>query len=291
MSEQLVISLVGGALSGALAVGIAGVILRYFGNGVTEHVDLALLDEELDEPKRGILLEAVDQGRDAATTWRSLLLYGGAIAVGMAVVLRIVLSLGLDLGVAAFVVFLIWLLVTIVPPGVVVRHRTKRLAALEIALILERIARSPDEQGDTWAIRCSKKVLGADIFGAEEEDRLEFSVSRTDATPITLNVRGRVVVAPAGLDRMVSKRGLRELRLNGWFVNEIRDTEAEIGRAWSLHDSTYADIADELARAVEALGFPLRNVRLSRAGLDATSGFSPDTGTGQDRLETDQSER
>jgi len=232
MSEQLAISLIGGALSGAIAMVMGGVILRLFGNGVPKHVDLALLDEELDEPKRGIRLDAVDQGRDAATTWRSLLLYGAAIAVGMAVVLRIVLSLALDLGVSAFVVFLIWLLVTIVPPGVVVLRRMKRLAALEIALILELIARSPDEQGDKWAIRCSKKVLGVDIFG-EEEDRLDFNVSRTDVAPITLNVRGRVVVAPAGLDRTVNKRGLRELRLKGWFVNEIRDTEAQIARVES----------------------------------------------------------
>jgi len=62
-------------------------------------------------------------------------------------------------------------------------------------------------------------------------------------------------------------------------------------RAWSLHDSTYADIADELARAIEALGFSIRNVRLSQAGLDAASGFSLDNGTGQDRLETDHSQR
>jgi hypothetical protein len=102
----------------------------------------------------------------------------------------------------------------------------------------------------------------------EEEDILDFHISRADVAPITLSAKGQVVVAEAGLDRTVKKSGLRQLRLNGWFVNETRDIEAQIERAWSLRDTTYAEIASDLAWVVEALGFSLRNIRLSKVRLD-----------------------
>jgi hypothetical protein len=260
------ISVISGATAGAVGLMLAGLFLRFFRGSSARDINVDLYYDELDQLKRDINGYSRDEGWNPATRVIILLLYGIAIAVIMTVVVRVALSL--EVGLAVPSIALIWILVTAVPPGVVVLGESKRLAILEIALVFELIARSQDEQGEVWVVRCSKKVVGGDMFGAEEEDILEFRMSRIDVAPISLSVKGHVVVAETGLGRTVRKSGLRQLRLKGWFVNEIRDVEAEIARVWSLRDSTYAEIAGELAWVVEVLGFQLRNVRISKAKLD-----------------------
>ncbi|MBK8024461.1 MAG: hypothetical protein IPK19_24290 [Chloroflexi bacterium] len=75
-----------------------------------------------------------------------------------------------------------------------------------------------------------------------------------------------MTVAEAGLGRSVNKSGMRDLRLSGWFVNELRDTEVEFSREWGLSETSYAQIADALAGLIERLGFSLRAARLSQVG-------------------------
>ncbi|MBL8132177.1 MAG: hypothetical protein JNL42_10000, partial [Anaerolineae bacterium] len=181
-----------------------------------------------------------------------------------------------DFSAALPLLLLVWAAVTFAPLAVANLRRARRIAVLEIASILELVARSESDPGEQWAISGIKRVLGGDLFGAEEEDRLDLRIERTEVAPIRLRLNGRVVVAEAGVGRSVSKNGLRELRLSGWFVNELSETEVELSREWGLSDTTYADIADALAGVVERLGFSLSGIRLSQvdAGAVPTGGIS-----------------
>jgi hypothetical protein len=268
VNEQLMTSIVSGIAAGVVSLMVGGLVLRFFMNKAVSDIDLDLYYEALDQLKREDDEDIENEGRSPARTAIILLCYGAAIAVIMAIVVRISLSLPLESSLTLPVLLLIWLLLTALPLGFVLFRKSKRLAILEIASIIELIAKNPDEQEEAWVVHCTKRVAGGDIFGADEEDMVDFRLFRKEVAPITLGVSGHIRVAEAGLGRTVRKSVLRQLRLTGWFVNEIRDTEAELERVWSLHDSTYAEIANYLAWVLESLGFPLRNVRLSKANLD-----------------------
>ncbi|MCK6577857.1 MAG: hypothetical protein L6Q98_07105 [Anaerolineae bacterium] len=128
----------------------------------------------------------------------------------------------------------------------------------------------------TWLASGFRALRRSLVTLAEEEDHLDLRIKRTEVAPIRLRFSGRVIVTEAGLDRSVSKTGLRELRLSGWFVNELSETEVELSREWGLSDTTYADIAEALVGVVERLGFSLRGIRLSQmdAGAVRAGGVS-----------------
>ncbi len=270
MNELLVISIGGGLILGAVATAIGALLLHYLGNTITAGIDIDLYYAEMDELKRASNAERLRQGRGTAVTLRSLLIqYGIAVSVIMILMLRIVLALPLTLSAAVLAVLLIWLLVGGTPIAIMMMTKMKQIAILEMSSVLESLVRSDDDT-EEWIIRASKAVFGGDLFGDDQEDSLELHVTRTNFAPIALSISGHVLIANNGLERTVSKSALRQLRLKGWFVDEPSSTEAIIKHEWSLHDSTYADIANDISRIVESLGFSVRNLRIRKGNTDAT---------------------
>ncbi len=271
MGELLIISIVGGVVSGLIASVVGGLVLHFFGSLFARSIDLDIYYQELDEFKR----EVHSNSEEAPIELRTLLVrYGIGVGLIMVILLPVILSLVPDFGAAAVVAIPTWLFVASIPLIAIVFLKLKQIVLLEIASLLRRIAQNPDENGEVWVIHASKMVSGGDLLGPDEEDWLDLRISRTDVAPVVLHLHGHVIVAEAGLERTVKKSGLRQLRIKGWLVNEIRDTEVEIEHQWSLHNSTYADIANDLAWIVESLGFSLRNVRLTQIQPAASESLS-----------------
>jgi hypothetical protein len=269
MDQLLLISVVGGATLGILALAIAALVVRLYSNRLARGLDLDLYYQAIDDFKRRVSSESEYSQFHTANTLRTLSIgYTVGVGIIMSIVIRVVVALSPNLGTTALVVLLVWLAVASVPVVVMISYRAKQIVILEIASILERVAQSQDENDELWTIGCSKLVAGGDLFGEDEEDRLDLYISRTEVAPVTLSLLGRVAVAEAGLQRTTKKSGLRQLRIQGWEVNELRETQAEIAYRWSLHDYTYADIAKSIARMVEALGFPLIKVRMGKEQSD-----------------------
>lgn len=263
MDEFLVISILGGLAASVLALGIGWFTIRLYSNSLIKSIDVNQQFEQLSKLKRDSIAIVDFDESGTAVTVPKILSYGVVVAAITTTVLRVSLLLWSDLRIVAITGILIWLFLVFLPVVRIIAHRTRQLIILEIALILEKIAQSMEEMGEVWSLRSSKRVSGGDLFGADEEDRLELFISRVGDAPVTLSVSGKVSVAETGLDRTLNKKGLRQLRLKGWYVNEIDDNHAEIKFTWSLRENTYIHIAHDLTAIIETLKFPARNVMLT----------------------------
>ncbi|MBK8023797.1 MAG: hypothetical protein IPK19_20780 [Chloroflexi bacterium] len=230
MSQTMILSLIGGAASGLLSLLTVNVALRWMARRRSRGVDVESYYANMRALKRDLAQEGEPDSPESSSALRLLVLNGILLAVIMTLVLLAILSFALEPFAAVPIVLAVWLALTFAPLVVGGLRRSRRIAILEIASVLERVARSESDPGEDWAISVVKKVLGGDLFGAEEEDRLDLRLLRLEVAPIVLKVSGRVTVAEAGLGRSVNKSGMRDLRLSGWFVNELRDTEVEFSR-------------------------------------------------------------
>ena len=265
MDELLLISVIVGALSGILALGIGVAAVHLFGRTYARDMDVDLYYRVMNDLKKRIDPESDSPASRSAVTPRAQLIWY-ALIVGflMCFAVRTVLAFSQALGGAVPVVLAVWLVVTLLPLFAMMVRRAKQIVIVDIASVLERIAQEPDEEGAVWEIGCMKTVSGGDLFGEDQLDYLTLRICRTAVAPVELGLAGHVEVAEAGLQRTVRKSGLRQLRIRGWEVNELQDTQAEFAFRWSLHENTYAEIARCLARTVESLGFPLLKVRLGK---------------------------
>lgn len=261
MMDEFVLIFGGGLGAGLAALLAVSLALQWFDRAASRNIDVEATYATMDETKRSPDEDAGFRSTRAAQL-RLGALYALSAAVIFALVLRLVLALGIEGYAAAASLLITWGLLVGVPLAVVTLRRQRRLAVLEIASILQLIAHS--DAAEVWEIRCTKPILGGDLFGPEEEDRFRMQLIRAESAPITLRTSGRITVADAGLERTVRKSALRQLRLHGWFVNELSATEVEFSRDWTLRDNTYIDIASMIAWLVAALGLPVGSVRLGR---------------------------
>lgn len=264
MSQAVMICLLGGALSGLLTLAVEAAALRWIARRSARDVDLENVYENMDSLKHDLVSDRSPDESGTSPALRLVLLSAVVSAGVMAAVLWFILSMTVETTTAAVILAFFWSVITFTPVLIVNSRKSRRIAVLELASVLELVALSESEMGEKWAITAQKMVTGGDLFGEEEQDLLTLRISRTEVAPTKIMVAGRVAVAEAGIGRTVSKSGLRELRLKGWFVNELSETEAEIGLEWGLKETSYAEISSCVSEAIERLGFSLRNVRLSQ---------------------------
>lgn len=280
------ISLIGGIASGVVSLIITVVILNRKMQRANR--DLDLYYENMNSLKQDPLSDEVGDVTGLMIALR-LLLFSG-ILPSCVMILAFGIAQNLIEGTGGIIIILLtWLAVTLFPLFIMNERKNKRTAILEIASILENIAHSKSDYGPQWAIYGVKKVMGGDLFGEEEEDRFDFQLSRTEIAPISLKVSGAVMVAEAGIERSVSKSKLREFRLKGWFVDEIRNTEVRISREWSLKTYSYVEIARNLAELIGGLGFSLNSIRFNQLTTPTTETHNstetpPSTETARSRL-------
>lgn len=262
MDTEFVLIFGSGLTMGLTALLVVSLAVRAFKRTASRTVDVEAIYADMDETKRSLIEGAAAEGMDRTAQRRLGALYAVSAAVVCALALRLALTLRFDWKTALLVLLITWVLIVTVPLVTLTLRRQHRLAVLEIASILQLIART--DEAETWEITCTKPVLGGDLFGPEEQDWLVLRLTRAEIAPITLRIYGHITVADAGLERTVRKTALRELRLQGWFVDERSSTDVEFMRDWTLRDHSYIDIASTLIWLVQALSLPVGSVRLKR---------------------------
>ena len=209
MSQALMISLLGGALSGLLTLAVEAAALRWIARRSAKDVDLENIYENMDSLKHDLLSDNSRDDSGPSPALRLVLLSAVVSAGVMAAVLWFVLSTTVATTTAAVILAVVWSVITFSPVLIVNSRKSRRIAVLELASVLELVALSESERGEIWAITAQKMVTGGDLFGEEEQDQLTLRISRTEMAPTKIMVAGRVVVAEAGIGRTVSKSGLR----------------------------------------------------------------------------------
>jgi len=264
LSDDFVTMFGGGLAAGLAALLVLTLALQWVARTASRNINLDAAYANMDDTKRGLVTGSELDDLSRTAKLRLGAIYAVSAAVLFTLALRLVITFGIEGSTALVLLALTWLLLVGMPLALISVRRRRRLAVLEIASVLQLIARNSEVDGGSWELRSTKSILGGDLFGAEEEDRLELRLTRNQIAPIGLRTSGRITVADAGLERTVSKNALRQLRLQGWFVNEISATEVEFTRDWSLHDHSYIDIASTITWLVEALGLPVGSLRLAR---------------------------